>query len=389
MAVIEGDWETKERPIRFFVALAASSIGLGAILTRDQPAVDLPLMLPTIGVFWCWAVMKEFPIWPLYVLGTIVPVVLNIIESDAEVSMFLVFFIAALAAVVEPNRVAVAVGIVGVGLTILILGVSSALSDFAWPNWLVAMAFAWGAGDVVHRFGLTIEELQATRALIADQAAVNERRRIARDVHDLVGHSLSVVMLHLTGARHLVKKDPDEAILALEQAEMAGRESLAEIRRTVGLLREDEDATSAALPSPDLGDIEAIVNEFAAAGLDITYSKQGDLDSVDSAAAVAGYRIVQEAITNVTRHTTGASVNVSIIVSDSSYELSVLNHGGSVLPGRAGSGFGLVSMRERAKSVGASLLAGPTPSGWSVEASIPITDGQAAGLAHTSSDYET
>ncbi len=362
--------------MRIAFAVAVSLIGLGALLTRDEPAVDFSLILPTVGVYWLWASFRGFPAGPVYLLGIVIPVTLNIVESDDEIFMFVVILTVALLAVREADRTVVTAVILAAGLVIMILGLTGALSDFAWPNWLVGLGLAWGAGEVVYRYSLTVAELQQTRALIADQAAVNERRRIARDVHDLVGHSLSVVMLHLTGARHLVRKDPDEAVRALEQAEAAGRASLAEIRRTVGLLREESDSSEAALPSPDLSDVYSLVYEFVQAGLDVELETSGDLTAVDAACALAGYRIAQEALTNVTRHTSGAEVKVTVNVLGDSYEVAVVNSGGKALApglgaGGLGSGFGLVSMRERAKSVGGSLIAGPTPGGWSIEVSIP------------------
>lgn len=372
MAVRQQDWPSSERPVRLLFAIAASVIGFGAILIRDEPAVDLSLVLPTVAIYWVWASSRLFPRWPVYVLGISIPITLNLIESDSEVSMFLLILTVALLAFTESNRSFVTAVVVFTGLVIFILGVSGALDDFGWPNWLFGLAFAWGGGEVIHRYAHTIAELRQTRALIADQAAVNERRRIARDVHDLVGHSLSVVMLHLTGARLLVKKDPDEAIRALEQAEEAGRASLAEIRRTVLLLREESDGGGPALPSPDLSDIAALVAEFLSAGMNIDLVISGDLTSVDAASALAGYRITQEALTNVTRHTTGSVVNVTVNVMAQSYEVAVVNSGGVAKPGGSGSGFGLVSMRERAKSVGGSLLAGPTPGGWSIDVTVPI-----------------
>lgn len=372
MAVRQQDWPSSERPLRLLIAISASVIGLGTILTRDEPAVDLSLVLPTVGVFWVWATNRLFPTWPVYLLGFTIPITLNIVESDAEVSMFLVILMVALLAFTESNRSLVTAVVLSTGLVVFILSVSGALGDFGWPNWLFGLAFAWGAGEVIHRYAHTIAELRQTRVLIADQAALNERRRIARDVHDLVGHSLSVVMLHLTGARLLVRKDPDEAIRALEQAEEAGRASLAEIRRTVLLLREETDGGGPALPSPDLSDIASLVREFVSAGLNIDLVVSGDLTSVDAASALAGYRITQEALTNVTRHTAGADVNVTVTVMADSYEVAVVNRGGVAKPGASGSGFGLISMRERAKSVGGSLLAGPTPSGWSIDVTVPI-----------------
>ena len=124
----------------------------------------------------------------------------------------------------------------------------------------------------------TVGELEQTRALVADQATINERRRIARDVHDLVGHSLTVVLLHVSGARHLVHTDPNEAERALVQAEASGRESLAEIRRTVGLLRDDNDGAAEILPASGLFDIPNLVEDFVSAGVDVTQDLRGQLD---------------------------------------------------------------------------------------------------------------
>ena len=245
--------------------------------------------------------------------------------------------------------------------------------DFGWPNWTFGLLFAWGAGAIIWRLEMAMAELDRTRTLVADQAAVHERRRIARDVHDLVGHSLSVVMLHVTGARHLIRRDPDEAERALEQAEDAARHSLAEIRRTVGLLRDERDPAQPPLPSPGLADLPDLVDDFGLAGLDVTLALDGPIDQIDPTIGVAGYRIAQEALTNVSHHTIGARVLMSISVVGDVCELTITNQGGAVTEGRGGSGFGLVSMRERARSVGGSLIAGPTPTGWTVEASLPTS----------------
>lgn len=137
--------------------------------------------------------------------------------------------------------------------------------------------------------------------MVADQAAIQERRRIARDVHDLVGHSLTVVMLHVAGARHVLQDDPEEAERALGQAEEAARTSLMEIRRTVGLLRDEHDAAPDILPSTGLADLPNLVDEFLLTGLDVSLDLRGPTAFVDGAIGLAAYRIVQEALTNVSR----------------------------------------------------------------------------------------
>lgn len=360
-----------ERTLRIGVAGAATVIAVGTLLTRSDAVVSWSLLAPTVAIIWFSAIVPSAPRWPAYVMAIVIPFVLNIIEADEEVSMFLLILAIALLAATEPRRQLVTTVVLVTAFMIVTLSLTGAMSDVGWQNWLFGAAFTWGFGEMLFRYHQTITELQATRALIADQAASRERRRIARDVHDLVGHSLSVVMLHLTGARHLVRKDPAEAERALEQAEAAGRESLAEIRRTVGLLRDDQELDSAVNPSPDLTDVSLLVDEFLIAGIEIDLRINGEIERVDRAPSLAGYRIIQEALTNVSRHTNGSEVSVSITVDPSTFDVAIRNAGGAIVADTQGAGFGLISMRERAKSVGGSLVAGPTPSGWTVEATLP------------------
>ena len=112
---------------------------------------------------------------------------------------------------------------------------------------------------------------------------------------------------------------------------------------------------------------------------DRSYDADGDLSVVEGAVGLAGYRIVQEALSNVSRHTVDAKVIVTVSVEETSYDLAVRNSGGTAIDLKQGAGFGLTSMRERAKSVGGLLVAGPTPGGWTVEATLPINS---AELAH-------
>lgn len=347
-------------------------IAIGAFVTRDDEVVSWSLLGPTVAMFWIWALSTRVPSWPMHFLGLYVPLTLNLIESDSEISMFIAVVTVSVIASYIGNRTYVRWAIGSYVFVMVTLGVVQAIGDFAWPNWLFGLVFAWGAGEIIWRFTDTLGELEETRALVSDQAALQERRRIARDVHDLVGHSLSVVLLHITGARHLVHSDPDEAERALEQAEAAGRQSLAEIRRTVGLLRDESDPTAPVVPSAHLTDVPTLVDDFAAAGLVAQLDMRGAVERVDPAIGLAGYRIAQEALTNVSRHSVGADVRVTIDVVGDACEIVVSNEGGEIIDLGRGAGFGLVSMRERAKSVGGSLVAGPTPAGWVVEASLPV-----------------
>jgi signal transduction histidine kinase len=216
-------------------------------------------------------------------------------------------------------------------------------------------------------------ELKSAEAGLAQRAAADERQRIAREVHDVVAHSLAVTMLHVTGARMALRRDPLEAAEALEQAEALGRQSLAEVRRIVGLLQPGGAGVAPSLPGAT--DLPALVEQFRHAGLDIGLTVDGDLDRVAPSSGLALYRIAQESLTNVTKHAPGAAADVRVAVHNGSVRLEVAN----AAPPRAaekaepGAGLGLPGMRDRAQSLGGVLRAGTTHDGdaWRVEAELP------------------
>ncbi len=362
----------EEKLLRQAGAVLVSLAAIGAFMTRGDDVISWIFLGPTVGLFWLWTQVTQVGRL-VHLLGLCVPLVLNLIESDDEISMFIAIVTTAGIAGLERNRLYVKVVLALFVFLMVLLGVTEAITSFGWPNWLFGFVFAWGVGELLWHLRRAVEELAETRALVADQALLNERRRIARDVHDLVGHSLTVVMLHITGARHVLHSDPDEAEQALAQAEEAGRQSLAEIRRTVGLLRDSNDESVEILPASDLFDIPNLVAEFAQAGVDVTADVRGNLNVVDPAVALAGYRIVQEALTNVSRHAAGGTATVSVVVDDDTCELEVISAGGVASGMSSGPGIGLTSMRERARSVGGSFIAGPEGNGWKVEASLPTT----------------
>src|SRR5581483_12475897 len=138
---------------------------------------------------------------------------------------------------------------------------------------------------------------------LAEQAMLEERRRIARDVHDFVGHGLAAVMLQVTSARHVLRRDPTAAEEALRVAEEVGRRSMRELRRTVAVLRsDDEDGAGVAPPVPAAEEIPALVEEARAGGLDLELEIRGELAELDPGVGLALYRIAQEALANAARH---------------------------------------------------------------------------------------
>jgi len=225
-----------------------------------------------------------------------------------------------------------------------------------------------------------LTELEAAQQELASQAARDERRRIAREVHDVVAHSLTVTMLHLTAARLAVGRgDNVDATEALEEAERAGRQSLADVRRTVGLLRADDERAPSTHPTDDVlrpmpraNDLPRLVADYRAAGVSVELSVAGEMAAIDPTVSLAVYRIVQESLANVARHAPGAAATVSINVSDPVL-VRVESTGGNIglAVAASGSGSGLVGMRERAEALGGRCTAGPCGDGWAVEASLP------------------
>jgi signal transduction histidine kinase len=236
---------------------------------------------------------------------------------------------------------------------------------------MMGIAFGWLSGIQMRRFRRLVDELEATREQLAVQAVHLERRRIAADLHDLVGHSLTVVLLYLTGARRQLQDDPAGAADALREAEEIGRASLAEIRRNVAALREAGDGGMQ--PTPLAADLVNLVNQLVAAGSLVDLQVTGELASVEAIIGVVVYRVVQESLNNAARHALHAAVLVEVVVGSDAVEVSVVNSGGTggggVVDGSHG--VGLIGMRERVEAVGGTLSAGPVADGWAVRARVP------------------
>lgn len=241
---------------------------------------------------------------------------------------------------------------------------------------------AFLAGTMIRRQELLVAELQEARAREALHAAADERTRIARDIHDVVAHSLTVTMLHVTGARRAISHDPARAAEALERAETVGRESLDSIRRVVGLLRSSADdghAGPGETPLPTVADIPALVAQFREAGLRI--DAELDLDGVgaDATTSLTAYRVVQEALSNALQHAPGAPMSLRVVRDGAGTVLRIVAENPTapspVAPrgGDARTGLGLQGMDERVRAAGGSVEAGVVDRGrWRVEAALPL-----------------
>jgi signal transduction histidine kinase len=244
---------------------------------------------------------------------------------------------------------------------------------------VAGVGFSCLTGLLIRRQQQLTAEVSALNALAGEHAATAERARIAREVHDIVAHSLTAVMLHLTGARRTLATDPARADEALARAETVGRDSLDSIRQVVGLLRADDPGHDAvAAPQPGLADREALIESYRAGGLEVDCTV--DLHGVDPdpATQLVVYRVIQESLANALQHAPGSACSVRIDAVADALHVVVRNGRPAIAATRRTSGrvgLGLRGMGERVRAAGGTLETGPTPDGgWAVTAVLPSRD---------------
>ncbi|MGZ4539865.1 MAG: sensor histidine kinase [Blastococcus sp.] len=262
--------------------------------------------------------------------------------------------------------------------------------DFA-----LSLAFGtvmWGAGVLVSRrtrhaaaADLRAELAERDRLEQARHAVEEERARIARELHDIVSHGLSVVVLQTLAARAALQDggNDDEVDRHLDAVEGTARDALGEMRRMLGLLQVG-DLEPAATPSPGLRSLPALVDRATAAGLRVTAADLPVDAELPSGLELAVYRVVQESLTNAVKHAPGSAVTLAVHLDDDAAVVTVVNDAGTTRPhAPEGAGQGLIGMRQRAELYGGSLRTGPTPGGgFAVTATFPLDDVPAAAVPH-------
>ncbi len=222
---------------------------------------------------------------------------------------------------------------------------------------------------------------EADRLAEAERAVVRERARIAREMHDVVAHAMSVVAVQAAAGREIVHANPDKAAEVFARIESVGRESLTELRRMLGVLRETGDDEASLSPQPGIADIAAAVAQSSATGVATELIIEGDQQPIAPGVELAAYRIVQEALTNVRKHA-GASASVTVRISYEPHDLvvEVSDDGRGAVTSLAGvgTGNGLIGMRERVEIYGGQFTSGPRRGGgYAVRAILPTVDSDA------------
>jgi signal transduction histidine kinase len=212
------------------------------------------------------------------------------------------------------------------------------------------------------------------RAAERRQAAADERLRIARDLHDLVGHGLSTIAVQSGAARlALDAGDPATARSALAAVEEASRGALAEMRQMLGVLRPGD---SGSAPAPGLDRVDALAGDARAAGHEVVVRRAGPVDAVPAAAGLTAYRVLREAVTNAIRHAPGATIEIGVRAGEDRVEVEVCDDGTGGATPAEGPRYGLVGLRERVAAAGGTLAAGRRPDGpgWRVAAALPLRE---------------
>jgi len=370
-------------PIDVLLAVAiATAIELGAlhrsvfedpILGPKAVVVALPLLMAAPLL---WRTRRPLLVWCLGASGIIVQA-LSSHHSAEGLETLAVLFVGSYSVAAYGNRRG---ALIGLAVLAVAYGV------FAWedPNtrsgraseeWATAlfgvMSLAcWLAGLVTHdrRTSTAAAARAAALEQQRDRLLAEERSRIARELHDIVTHNLSVVVLQASGA--LASAEAADVSATLEKIESSGRTALVEMRRMLGVLRADPGDPSLA-PQPGLDDIAALVESVRRAGLDVGLQTNGDLDGVPPAVALSAYRIVQESLTNTMRHAQATHADVQLRRDSNALVVEVRDKS-ALPPGRVTPGHGLTGMRERASLLGGDFLAGWDAHGFVVRARLPF-----------------
>lgn len=361
-------------------ALAASLLLVGCLEVNAAAAsAPLPLLV-------AWAVAITAPLvlrrrFPLAVTLTVVAASAALPTTELDLPMFQ--FIALLV-------VAWSVGsygsgdraFVGIGAILLFFAVGF-LFDRAHHGTgnagdlvFIALIFggAWGAARALHAREARTEALERTRADEAQAAVTAERGRIARELHDVVAHAVSVMVVQAGAADQLLESDPARSRQALHAIQDSGRQAVDELRRLLGILRTE--GTDAGLePQPGLHSLNVLVDEATSAGTPVDVKVVGDERALPSGVDLCAYRVVQEALTNVRRHAPAAAASVTVSYLTDAIELDVVNALADGPHAKAPGGHGLIGMRERVGLYGGTCRVGVDADRYRVPVRLPFPVG--------------
>jgi signal transduction histidine kinase len=365
------------RTIDRLIAAAFIVAGEAELLLHTRAPRELWLVIPIAIAYSALAWRRTRPL----VAGVVMFatwIVSNVVIADLEplqtplIAVLVLSY--AMGAYTDGRQAALAALLIVAGMTgVVATFEKSVFTDFIFPTAFALVA--WLAGRGLRTRTRLTEELHeaAVRAQEAHEedaarAAADERRRIAREMHDVVAHSVSVMVVQAGGARRILERDPRRAVEAAAHIEDVGRAALTEMRRLLGVLHHADERA----PQPTLRELGALVERTRAAGLPVSLTVEGEPRSLPAGMDLAAYRVVQEALTNAIKHAGAAPTEVTVRWEPSHLELEIVDTGSPAANGHGG-GHGLVGMEERVKLYDGELRAGRRAGGgFEVVARLPL-----------------
>lgn len=386
MTAVSRQWLARHGRVRdalpalvvLLVAVAASAVGRGDSGWHEPKLT---------GVAWTALACAPLAVrtrWPLPV------VVITLAVDLAHMIRIPDFALAPAASLVALYTLATRAGrrtawTVGVAAALVITGVyaiTHSVSPLAGDTLLrfdLAIA-ATALGDAIRSRRLRLaraearaERAERTREAEARRRVTEERVRIARELHDVVAHHMTLVNAQAAVAHHLLRTDPDRAHQALAHIKDNSRTALDELRATVGLLRQPDDAPDSRAPIPALTDLDSLIANLRAGGLPVQLERTGTPRHAAPTTELTAYRIVQEALTNTHKHASAQHVTVNLHYGTDTLRVTITDDGFPSTARGPGTGHGLIGMRERATAIGGTVTAGPRPQGgFQVRAELPL-----------------
>jgi len=341
-------------------------------------------LIAVIALGWTlpFALLRRFPLWAPTVVAA--SIALAAFVSGDGINNLTMPYMAALVAAVAFGLIADRAQRVA-GWTVIVAAAvvvnyqtSSAFSDLFVLILILTLAWFFGVllgtrTEQARELRVRVEAAEREQAFAAERATAEERARIARELHDVVAHSVSVMVVQASGVRRLLKEEQHRERDALMSVEQIGRQALTEMRRMLGVMRTGEEQPAAALtPQPGLQHLDRLIAQVEEAGLPVALRVEGERPELSPGVDLSAYRIIQEGLTNALKHSKGAHAEVVIRYVDSSVQLEISDDGLGSTNGD-GNGHGLVGMRERVALYGGTLEAGPRDGGGFVlRAKLPV-----------------
>ncbi len=365
----------KDSALAGIIAAPLVAFALGAILGLISSKVASPELLPMLAVIAPIAIRRRQPLLAISIQLVVLAATLPFWPDVAErFPVSIAILLAAYSTGAYSRARLASIGVVALGSVTLLIatihggtGYSFLLLDLAWLIGNALRAERRNHTLVAER----AEQLEREHDAARRAAAAEERARIAREMHDIIAHSVSVMTVQAEAARRVMSTQPGAAAEALRTVSVSGHQTLTELRRLLGLLGEGSEEPLG--PQPGLADLPNLVHGVSSAGLQVELNVEGEPQALPPGLDLTAYRVIQEALTNSLKHSGRAHTKVTVRYGESDIRIEVADHGLARSTGDVeGAGRGLVGMRERVAIYGGEMEATPEPSGFGVRVRLPL-----------------